>query len=81
MKYAKILGTGSYLPEKVLHNSDLEKLVDTSDEWIRERTGIQQRHIAADGETTLDLAENAARAAIDAAGVTVDDIDLIVVAT
>lgn len=81
MKHAKILGTGSYLPKKVLLNSDLEKLVDTSDEWIRERTGIHQRHIAADGETTLDLAESAARSAIDAAGVTVDDIDLIVVAT
>ncbi len=81
MKHAKILGTGSYLPEKVLLNSDLEKLVDTSDEWIRERTGIHQRHIAAEGETTLDLAENAARNAIDAAGVAVSDIDLIVIAT
>lgn len=81
MKYSKILGTGSYLPKKVLHNSDLEKLVDTSDEWIRERTGIQQRHIAADDETTLDLAEQAARNAIDASGLTADDIDLIVIAT
>ncbi len=81
MNYSKILGTGSYLPEKVLHNTDLEKLVDTSDEWIRERTGIEQRHIAADGETTLDLAEKAARNAIDASGITANDIDLIVIAT
>ncbi len=81
MKFSKITGTGSYLPEKVLYNADLEKLVDTSDQWIRERTGIHQRHIAADDETTLDLAEQAARNAIDAAGITADDIDLIVVAT
>ncbi len=81
MKYSRICGTGSYLPEKVVHNSDLEKLVDTSDEWIRERTGIVQRHIAADGETTLDLAEAAARQAIDSAGISSNDIDLIVVAT
>jgi 3-oxoacyl-[acyl-carrier-protein] synthase-3 len=81
VKFSKITGTGSYLPEKVLYNADLEKLVDTSDQWIRERTGIHQRHIAADDETTLDLAEQAARNAIDAAGITADDIDLIVVAT
>ena len=81
MKYSTILGTGSYLPEKILHNTDLEKLVDTSDEWIRERTGIEQRHIAADGETTLDLAEKAARNAIEASAITANDIDLIVVAT
>ncbi len=81
MKYSRILGTGSYLPEKVLHNTDMEKLVDTSDEWIRERTGIEQRHIAADDETTLDLAEKAARNAIDAAGINSNDIDLIVIAT
>ncbi len=81
MSYARITGTGSYLPEKILTNHDLEKMVDTSDEWIRDRTGISERHIAADGEFTVDLAEQAARNAIDAAGVSVDDIDLIIVAT
>ena len=81
MSYARITGTGSYLPEKILTNHDLEKIVDTSDEWIRDRTGISERHIAADGEYTVDLAEQAARKAIDAAGVSVSDIDLIIVAT
>ena len=57
MIYSRIAGTGSYLPEKVLTNFDLEKMVDTTDEWIRTRTGIERRHIAADGETTVDLAE------------------------
>jgi 3-oxoacyl-[acyl-carrier-protein] synthase-3 len=81
VSYARITGTGSYLPEKILTNHDLEKMVETSDEWIRDRTGISERHIAADGEFTVDLAEQAARNAIDAAGVSVDDIDLIIVAT
>ncbi|WP_336368275.1 beta-ketoacyl-ACP synthase III [Marinobacter sp. C2H3] len=81
MTYARIAGTGAYLPEKVLTNQDLESLVETSDEWIRERTGIEQRHIAADGQTTVDLAEHAARQAIDAAGLKPADIDLIVFAT
>ena len=81
MTYARIIGTGSYLPEKVMTNHDMEKLVDTSDQWIRERTGIEQRHIAADGETTVDLAEKASRLAIEAAGIDVSDIDLIVLAT
>ena len=81
IRYARITGTGSYLPEKILTNADLEKTVDTSDEWITDRTGIKTRHIAADGETTCDLAEHAARAAMDAAGVTADEIDLIIVAT
>jgi 3-oxoacyl-[acyl-carrier-protein] synthase III len=67
--YSRIAGTGSHLPEKVLSNFDLEKMVDTSDEWIRSRTGIERRHIAADGETTVDLAEFAARRALDAAGI------------
>ena len=75
------MGTGGYLPEKVLTNADLEKMVDTTDEWITERTGIKKRHVAVDGETTCDLAEKAARNAMDAAGITKDDIDLIVVAT
>ncbi len=79
--HSRIIGTGSYLPEKVLTNSDLEKMVDTSDEWIRERTGIEQRHVAAEGEFTVDLAEHASRQAMDAAGVTSADIDLIIVAT
>jgi 3-oxoacyl-[acyl-carrier-protein] synthase III len=79
--YSRIAGTGSYLPEKILTNADLEKLVDTSDEWIRSRTGIHQRHVAADGETTTDLAEHSARRAIAAAGVSAADIDLICVAT
>jgi 3-oxoacyl-[acyl-carrier-protein] synthase III len=81
MTYARITGTGSYLPEKVLTNFDLEKIVDTTDQWIRERTGIEQRHIAIDGQNTVDLAERAARNAIDAAGLKPQDIDLIVVAT
>lgn len=81
MKYAKIVGTGGYLPEKVLTNHDLEKMVDTSDEWITDRTGIKKRHIALDNETTCDLAEKAARQAIAAAGINPADIDLIIVAT
>ncbi len=80
-RYSRIIGTGGYLPEKILTNHDLEKMVDTSDEWIRERTGIRQRHIAADDQTTSDLAEAAARAALESADVGVDEIDLIVVAT
>ncbi len=81
MTYARITGTGSYLPEKVLTNFDLEKFVDTSDQWIRERTGIEKRHVAIEGQLTVDLAERAARNAIDAAGIKPQDIDLIVVAT
>lgn len=81
MTFARITGTGSYLPEKVLTNSDLEKMVDTTDEWITERTGIKKRHIARDDETTCDLAEAAARNAITAAEIKISDIDLIVVAT
>ncbi len=81
MKHARITGTGGYLPEKVLHNADLEKMVDTTDEWIRERTGIRQRHIAVDGENTVDLAEAASRRAIEAADIDGHDIDLIIVAT
>jgi 3-oxoacyl-[acyl-carrier-protein] synthase-3 len=79
--YSRIIGTGSYLPDNVVTNQDLEKTVDTTDEWIRERTGILNRHIALDGQTTCDLAEQAARAALDAADKTSEDIDLIVVAT
>ena len=79
--YARIAGTGSFLPKKILTNADLEKLVDTSDEWIRSRTGIEQRHIVEDGETTTDLAEHASRNAMAAAGVGPGDIDLICVGT
>ena len=68
--YSRIAGTGSYLPEKVVSNFDLEKMMDTTDEWIRTRTGIERRHTAAEGQTTVDLGEIAARRAIEAAGVT-----------
>lgn len=78
--YSKIMGTGSCLPEKILSNGDLEKMVDTSDDWITDRTGIKKRHIVVN-ETTCDLAEQAARAAIEAANVTNKDIDLIIIAT
>lgn len=81
MIYSRIIGTGGYLPEKILTNHDLEKMVDTSDEWITERTGIKERHLAADGETTSMLAEQAALKAIEAAGIDKNNIDLIVVAT
>lgn len=79
--YSRITGTGGYLPEKVLTNHDLEEMVNTSDEWIRERTGIEKRHIAQPDETTCDLAEKAALQAIKAAGKKNSDIDLIVLAT
>ncbi len=81
MIYSRIAGTGSFLPEKIVTNADLEKLVDTSDEWIASRTGIRQRHIAAEGQTTCDLAEGAARRALEAAGVNASEIDLLVVGT
>jgi len=79
--YGKIIGTGSYLPSRRLDNHELERMVDTSDAWIRSRTGIERRAIAAEGEYTSDLAEAAARNAIDAAGISASEIDLIVVAT
>ena len=81
MSYSRIVGTGGYLPDKVLTNHDLEQMVETSDEWIVERTGIRSRHIAAQDQTTCDLAEQAARRALEAAAVQPADIDLIVVAT
>ena len=81
MTYSRITGTGGYLPERVLTNGDLEQMVDTSDQWIRERTGIEKRHLAAADETTCDLAEQAARRALEMAGRKAADIDLIVVAT
>ncbi|HEY1773459.1 MAG TPA: beta-ketoacyl-ACP synthase III [Gammaproteobacteria bacterium] len=79
--YARIAGTGRCLPDRVLTNADLEKMVETSDEWIKSRTGIERRHIVADDETNLDLCERAARNAMEMAGVTAADIDLVIVGT
>ncbi|NUO77179.1 MAG: ketoacyl-ACP synthase III [Lysobacter sp.] len=79
--YSRIAGTGSYLPEKILTNNDLAKMVDTSDEWIAARTGIRERHIAAEGETTCDLAYHASLRALEAAGVDAAELDLIVLGT
>ena len=79
--YSRIIGTGGYLPKKILTNHDLEKIVDTTDEWITARTGIKERHIAATDENTVDLAEQASRQAIESASISKDEIDLIVVAT
>ncbi len=79
--YSRIIGTGGYLPEKILTNHDLAQMVDTSDEWVFSRTGIRERHIVADNQTTSDLAFQAAQRAIDMAGVDPQSIDLIIVAT
>jgi len=81
MRRSIVAGMGHYLPERVVTNAELAERVDTSDEWIRERSGITQRHIAAEGEFTSDLATHAARKALESAGLAPDDIDLIVVAT
>ena len=81
MIYSRILGTGGYLPERVVTNAELETIVDTTDAWIRERSGIEQRHLVRDGETCSDLAERASRLALEAAGISAQDLDLIVVAT
>jgi len=81
MTHSRIAGTGSYLPEKILSNKELESMVDTTDEWIFSRTGIRERHIAAPDELTSDLATIAANRAIESAGITANDIDLILVAT
>jgi len=78
---SRIIGTGGYLPKNILTNSDLEEIVDTSDEWIRERTGIEHRHIVADDETTCDLAYQASLKALEMANVNAEDLDLIIVAT
>ena len=81
-EYASVVrGVGGHLPEKVLTNDDLARMVDTTDQWITDRTGIRKRHIAADGETSSDLATAASRKALKAAGVGPEDIDLIIVAT
>ena len=81
MPHSKILGIGHYVPERVMTNFDLEKLMDTSDEWIRQRTGIEERRVAAPGEATSDLGLHASRRAIEAAGIEPADIDMIVFAT
>lgn len=81
MIYSRIAGTGGYLPEKVLTNANLEKMVDTSDQWILERTGISKRHIMADHETTSTMAEQATRQALETAGLTPKDLELIIVGT
>ena len=76
-----IVGTGSYVPDRVLTNADLEKMVDTTDEWIVTRSGIRERHIARPDETTSDLASEAARSALASAGLSAEDVDLIIVGT
>ncbi len=81
MPYSRIAGTGRYLPDNIVTNADLEKIVDTTDEWIRTRTGIESRRIALPGQTTVDLSEGAARNAMEAAGVTPADIDFIAFGT
>ena len=81
MNYARIVGTGSYLPEKVVSNADLEQMIETTADWIIERTGVEERHVAAPGETTADMAEQAARRALEAAGLEPGDIDMIVLGT
>jgi 3-oxoacyl-[acyl-carrier-protein] synthase-3 len=81
MIYSRIAGTGRFLPERILTNADLEKMVDTTDEWIRTRTGVERRHIAAEDQTTSDLCVEAAKIAMETAGVTAGDVDLIVVGT
>src|SRR5438045_4261066 len=78
---ASIIGTGSYVPEKVLSNNDLSRMVDTSDEWITTRTGIKERRIAAPDETTSDMATHAARRAVEQAGISPNEVDLLLVAT
>lgn len=78
---ARIIGTGQYLPEKIMTNKDIEKLCDTTDEWIRQRTGIEQRHVAAEGQATSDLALEASKMAMDRAGVKPEDLDTIIVCT
>jgi 3-oxoacyl-[acyl-carrier-protein] synthase III len=79
--YSRIIGTGSYLPARILTNAELEKRIETTSEWIVERTGIRERHIAAEGELTSDLAQKAAESALDAAAIDASEVELIVVAT
>ena len=81
MIFSRIIGTGRYLPERILTNAELETMVDTTDEWIRSRSGIERRHVVAEGQGTTDLCEHAARAALEAADVAPGEIDMIVVGT
>jgi 3-oxoacyl-[acyl-carrier-protein] synthase-3 len=81
VKFSKIIGTGSYLPEKIVTNADLEKILDTSDQWIQERTGIRERRISHEDENSSDMGEAAAQMAMDAAGVNPEEIGLLVVGT
>ena len=81
MTYSRIAGTGRYLPERIMTNADLEKIVDTTDEWIRTRTGVERRHVAAEDELTSDLCVEAAKIAIEDASITAEDLDLILVGT
>ncbi len=81
MTYSRIVGTGRYLPERIMTNFDLEKMVDTSDEWIRTRTGVERRHVVAEDQTTSDMCIEAAKVAIEDAGVDVSEIDLVITGT
>ncbi len=81
MIYSRIAGTGRFLPERILTNADLEKMVDTTDEWIRTRTGVERRHVAANDQTTSDLCLEAAKIALKDAGVSAEDIDLLIIGT
>jgi 3-oxoacyl-[acyl-carrier-protein] synthase-3 len=81
MTYSKIVGTGRYLPERIMTNADLEKIVDTSSDWIRTRTGVERRHLAAEGQLTSDLCVEATKKAVENAGITLDEIDIIIVGT
>ncbi|NQV86742.1 MAG: ketoacyl-ACP synthase III [Woeseiaceae bacterium] len=81
MKYSRIVGTGRYLPERIMTNADLEKIVDTTDEWIRTRTGVERRHVCAADQTTSDMCIEAAKVAIKDAGVDVSEIDMVITGT
>ena len=81
MKYSRIAGTGRYLPEKVMTNADLEKIVDTSDEWIRTRTGVERRHVCTEDQAVSDMCIEAAKIAIEDAGIDVTDIDMVITGT
>ena len=81
MTYSRIVGTGRYLPERIMTNADLEKIVDTTDEWIRTRTGVERRHVVEPEQTTSDMCVEAAKKAMDAAGVKPQDIDMVITGT
>ena len=81
MIYSRIVGTGRYLPERIMTNADLEEIVDTTDEWIRTRTGVERRHVCAEDQTTSDMCIEAAKVAIEDAGIDVTDIDMVITGT